>query len=140
MFTFALLCCYLTRYLLVAEAIAFQADMCVELIEVCYFGPTSRFYLAPERRPSENGSNTSGIPNSVTALSPSPHQHQLQFEEKSDGDWLKSNSMLQKSWERLAFANVQHDNSIDPELSAVLLQVYWTWQHPLHHCVYRPCM
>ena len=23
-------------------------------------------------------------------------------------------------------------------MSLTLLQIYWTWQHPLHHCVYRP--
>lgn len=35
-------------------------------------------------------------------------------------------------------AKMDYSNGIPPEMSLTLLQIYWTWQHPLHHCVYRP--
>ncbi|KUJ22219.1 uncharacterized protein LY89DRAFT_638427 [Mollisia scopiformis] len=95
--------------------------------KVQYFGATSRFYVPTEHTTQARGQ--AELDRSSDFVDATKHR-----------TWLQSSSKLQKSWERLAFANLQNERSdINPQLAADLLQIYWAWQHPLHNCVYRPC-
>lgn len=81
------------------------------------------------------------------------HPHMVPHEEKEDKRekarqsaesesytrWFQATSKVAKSWEKLAFANLSRDPDLDPEVSSTLLQLYWTWQAPLHNAVYRRC-
>lgn len=60
-------------------------------------------------------------------------QEQVEYHKR----WLKSNARFCKSYEQLAFSNLQDDDRIDASTAAVLLNIYWAWQAPLHNCVYR---
>ena len=37
----------------------------------------------------------------------------------------------------MAYAGLHDDDHIDAETARILLSIYWTWQAPLHNCVYR---
>ncbi|KAK4936287.1 hypothetical protein LTR10_022815 [Elasticomyces elasticus] len=51
--------------------------------------------------------------------------------------WLTSNARFHKSFEQMAYAGLHSDDQIDAETAKILLRIYWTWQAPLHNCVYR---
>lgn len=51
--------------------------------------------------------------------------------------WLRSNARFQESYEQMAYAGLQNDDFIDHGTAIILLNIYWTWQAPLHNCVYR---
>lgn len=51
--------------------------------------------------------------------------------------WLQSNTRFQESYEQMAFAGLRNDDFISYDTATVLLNIYWTWQAPLHNCVYR---
>lgn len=91
-----------------------QADM----FKVAYFGATSRFH----HEPAEN--NAAGL-----------DRIDLDFHRK----WLTSNARFQSSWETIAYENLAKDPTLDPHVAYTLLKIYWTWQAPLHNCVYRAC-
>lgn len=52
--------------------------------------------------------------------------------------WLASNTRFQSAYEDLAYAKIDKDQRVDPALARKLLDIYWTWQGPLHNYVYRP--
>ncbi|KAJ6023638.1 hypothetical protein N7460_014033 [Penicillium canescens] len=91
-----------------------------------YFGATSRFHPVPD------------------------YDHQVTVGVESDGreaqemeayhrKWLYSNARFQRPWERMAHANMSHYTDADPSICSSLLEVYWSWQAPLHNCIYRRC-
>ncbi|KAF2755984.1 hypothetical protein EJ05DRAFT_84599 [Pseudovirgaria hyperparasitica] len=91
--------------------------------QVQYFGTTSRFYMPDEHSERVEYSNN----------------EQMLFDKPAHIEWLRTNANLHHSLEKLTLANLRNDPSVDPALSSALLQHYWTWQHPLHNCVYRRC-
>ncbi|KAH6962615.1 fungal-specific transcription factor domain-containing protein [Ilyonectria sp. MPI-CAGE-AT-0026] len=98
-----------------------QAELSVdEHGEVQYFGATSRFLWHEE--PSLGDANA-----------------QPQIDEDYHRKWLLSNSRFYASWEQRAYASLALDPEVSPEAATALLQMYWTWQGPLHNCVYKPC-
>jgi hypothetical protein len=84
-----------------------------------YFGSTSRFHMRPL---SHLGGGAKPKAN-----------------EDYHRKWLVSNSRFFSSWERLAYDKLLNGSDIDPDSAFTLLQIYWTWQAPMHNYVYRPC-
>ncbi|OAA58432.1 nitrogen assimilation transcription factor nirA [Niveomyces insectorum RCEF 264] len=90
---------------------------------VQYYGATSRFHQPP----------------------PADGQHplapKLVIDEAYHRRWLLSNARFQVSWDRAVLANLHSLSSgeIDADAASTLLRIYWTWQAPLHSCVYRRC-
>lgn len=41
--------------------------------------------------------------------------------------------LLKRVWEPLIYSKTE----IEPDSTITLLDIYWTWQHPLHNCVYH---
>lgn len=64
---------------------------------------------------------------------------QPQIDEDYHRKWLLSNSRFYTSWEKRAYENLGLDPEVSAEAATALLQMYWTWQGPLHNCVYKPC-
>ena len=88
---------------------------------VRYYGATSRFHLSPYKDD-----------NLV------PETGESEFHRK----WLQSNARFQKAWESKALERLRQEqdfNEISAADGAVLLDIYWTWQAPLHNCIYRRC-
>lgn len=85
------------------------------------YGATSRFHATP-----------------YEAAASKPDSSEEEYHRK----WLKSNARFQQSLEDKALQRLQA-----PEISAdiafdqatMLLDIYWTWQAPLHNCIYRRC-
>lgn len=46
--------------------------------------------------------------------------------------------LVDSVWVSLIRTKPMAQFGVDNELGAALLDVYWTWLHPLHNCVYRP--
>lgn len=53
--------------------------------------------------------------------------------------WLASNARFQESIEKVAVNNLEQYTDVPLDVCSTLLQIYWTWQAPLHNCVYRRC-
>ncbi|KAK6371318.1 hypothetical protein LTS17_009049 [Exophiala oligosperma] len=51
--------------------------------------------------------------------------------------WLASNARFNSHFEQIAYDNIKDEELIDAETARILLKIYWTWQAPLHNCVYR---
>ena len=45
--------------------------------------------------------------------------------------------LLKHVWEPLIYSKTEIDFGIEPELAITPLNIHWTWQHPLHNCVYH---
>lgn len=86
---------------------------------VVYNGPTSRFHAGAIE---EN--NLDDIVGS----------------DRSHVETLKSQySLMDSVWTPLAVVKSSMDGTgISNEVGMALLDIYWTWLHPLHNCVYRP--
>lgn len=86
---------------------------------VIYNGPTSRFHAGAieENRLDEAAIST-----------------------KTHVETLKSQySLMDSVWTPLAMAKPSMNGTgISTEVGMALLDIYWTWLHPLHNCVYRP--
>ncbi|EED19198.1 CHA4 activatory protein, putative [Talaromyces stipitatus ATCC 10500] len=92
-----------------------------------YFGATSRFHTLSEA--SEHLENV---------LDTTTEQEYSDIEEYHR-KWHLSNSRWQASWEKQAHDNIPKYTDVDASLCSQLLDVYWTWQGPLHNYVYRRC-
>ena len=112
--------------LLVASCFMMVIKLALTPIQQHYFGATSRFHPMPG------------------------HDHRLDTEveinepetqeiENYHRKWLYSNARFQGPWERMAHANMSNYTHVDPTICSSLLDVYWSWQAPLHNCVYRRC-
>ncbi|KAJ5108442.1 hypothetical protein N7456_005117 [Penicillium angulare] len=91
-----------------------------------YYGATSRFH------PLDCHENCS-VKNSGT------EEQEHKTSEEYHRKWLGSNSKYQESLENMALENLKQYTSVPLDICATLLQIYWTWQAPLHNCVYRRC-
>lgn len=88
---------------------------------VQYYGTTSRYHSTPfHPDPS------------------SPDEAEEQYHRK----WLRSNLRFQQTCEARALERLRTGDiacGIDPDVASTLLEIYWTWQAPLHNCIYRRC-
>ncbi|KAB8272684.1 fungal-specific transcription factor domain-containing protein [Aspergillus minisclerotigenes] len=91
-----------------------------------YFGATSRFHPIPGH---DHRHDTKAEIN----------EPETQEMENYHRRWLCSNARFQGPWERMAHANMSHYTHVDPNICSSLLNVYWSWQAPLHNCIYRRC-
>ncbi|KAJ5239420.1 hypothetical protein N7468_004039 [Penicillium chermesinum] len=91
-----------------------------------YYGATSRFH------PLEAA-------DSRLLKVPGPDSGDHKASEEYHRKWLAANSKFQESLEHVAIKNLEQYTDVPLDICAVLLQIYWTWQAPLHSCVYRRC-
>ena len=98
---------------------------------VIYNGPTSRFHAGPVEECDEGDGSSGNRPNPVD-------QSGLRA---SHAQTLRSQyDLLDSVWAPLIAAKPALEGTgLDAELIMALLDIYWTWLHPLHNCVYRPC-
>lgn len=92
-----------------------------------YFGATSRFHTL-----SEDNEHPAHALDTTT---------EREYSEIEDyhRKWHLSNSRWQATWENQAHENIPKYTDVDASLCSRLLDVYWTWQGPLHQYVYRRC-
>ncbi|KAF4468913.1 fungal specific transcription factor domain-containing [Fusarium albosuccineum] len=100
---------------------------------VVYNGPTSRFHAGSLDETS--GANTVGATD-AQARSVSDAKRASQVET------LRSQySLMDSVWLPLIEAKpFMNGTGIETRVGMALLDIYWTWLHPLHNCVYRPCL
>ncbi|KAH7166591.1 fungal-specific transcription factor domain-containing protein [Dactylonectria macrodidyma] len=100
---------------------------------VVYNGPTSRFHAGSLEE--TNGANAAGATDPQTS-SIMGAKRAVQVET------LRSQySLMDSVWLPLIEAKpVMNGTGIDTRVGMALLDIYWTWLHPLHNCVYRPCL
>ncbi|OOQ85002.1 nitrogen assimilation transcription factor nirA [Penicillium brasilianum] len=91
-----------------------------------YFGATSRFHPVPDHDHQRHARVES-------------HGPEIQELESYHQKWLYSNARFQDSWERMAHMNMSRYTDVKPSVCVSLLQIYWSWQAPLHNCIYRRC-
>ncbi|KAK1474948.1 hypothetical protein CTAM01_15782 [Colletotrichum tamarilloi] len=91
---------------------------------VIYNGPTSRFHAGSLEETHLTG------------------EHQDSDPKRAQVEVLQSQYALMDSvWLPLIAAKpVMNGTGIDTTLGMALLDIYWTWLHPLHSCVYRPIL
>ncbi|KAM5354131.1 hypothetical protein ACJ41O_000781 [Fusarium nematophilum] len=100
---------------------------------VVYNGPTSRFHAGSLDDTSGGSAGGSADP-------------QAQFvsgaKRAAQVETLRSQySLMDSVWLPLIEAKpVMNGTGIDTRVGMALLDIYWTWLHPLHNCVYRPCL
>ncbi|OOO06306.1 hypothetical protein OAory_01019670 [Aspergillus oryzae] len=102
------------------------AELALRPIQQHYFGATSRFHPIPGH---DHRHDTKAEIN----------EPETQEMENYHRRWLCSNARFQGPWERMAHANMSHYTHVDPNICSSLLDVYWSWQAPLHNCIYRRC-
>ncbi|RKL39248.1 hypothetical protein BFJ72_g6720 [Fusarium proliferatum] len=96
---------------------------------ITYNGPTSRFHAAPLTGSGPSPPTTQGPAGSAGVLaSNSAHVERL----RSQYD------LLDTVWAPLAKSKSMAAFGISDETGWQLLDMYWTWLHPLHNCIYRP--
>ncbi|KAI8657092.1 Zn(2)-C6 fungal-type domain-containing protein [Fusarium sp. Ph1] len=99
---------------------------------VVYNGPTSRFHagaLESSIVPTSEASNVSTL--SVSEPKRAAHVETLRSQ------W----SLMDSAWLPLIRAKpLMNGTGVDTKVGMALLDIYWTWLHPLHNCVYRPCL
>ncbi|KAG4259913.1 hypothetical protein FPRO03_12563 [Fusarium proliferatum] len=98
---------------------------------ITYNGPTSRFHAAPLTGSGPSPPTTQGPAGSAGVLaSNSAHVERL----RSQYD------LLDTVWAPLAKSKSMAAFGISDETGWQLLDMYWTWLHPLHNCIYRPVL
>lgn len=70
---------------------------------------------------------------------PGPEGQNHKASEEYHRKWLQANSKFQESLENVAIKNLEQYTDVPLDICNTLLQIYWTWQAPLHSCVYRRC-
>lgn len=96
---------------------------------ITYNGPTSRFHAGP-----------------LTGNGPSPLSGQALHGTSQDAgsklahaERLRSQyDLLDTVWAPLAKSKSMSSFGVTSEMGWQLLEMYWTWLHPLHNCIYRP--
>lgn len=96
------------------------------LLQLEYYGATSRFHFAA----------TPGITQDKAQQS---NHVAPPVDEIYHKKWLLSNARFRQKWEKVAYNNLSSEFNLDSAAMWDLLKIYWTWQAPLHNCVYRPC-
>jgi hypothetical protein len=90
---------------------------------VTYHGSTSRFHASPIAHPQP--ASSADLRASLYAR----HKPALQ----------SNVELLRHVWQPLLQTQTEAELGLPPGLANTLLEIYWTWQHPLHNCVYKPC-
>ncbi|KAJ5624418.1 hypothetical protein N7510_000727 [Penicillium lagena] len=91
-----------------------------------YYGATSRFHPL----------DTHDIPSTrAPKLEGTEHKATEEYHRK----WLASNARFQESFEKVAFSHLTQYTDVGLDVCSTLLQIFWTWQAPLHNYVYRRC-
>lgn len=70
---------------------------------------------------------------------PGPEGKEHTATEEYHRKWLASNARFQESIEKVALGNLHRYTDLDIDACTTLLEIYWTWQAPLHNYVYRRC-
>ncbi|KAH7038366.1 fungal-specific transcription factor domain-containing protein, partial [Microdochium trichocladiopsis] len=94
---------------------------------IIYNGPTSRFHAGPldENQPA--------------STSPLDDARRDQQARASQAESLRSQyDLLDSVWVPLGKTKNMEAFGISKEMGSHLLEMYWSWLHPLHNCVYRP--
>lgn len=91
-----------------------------------YYGATSRFHVA-------------ATPGNSQDRAQQPNRVAPPVDEAYHKKWLLSNARFRQKWEKVAYNNLSSEFNLDSAAMWDLLKIYWTWQAPLHNCVYRPC-
>ncbi|KAJ5103884.1 fungal-specific transcription factor domain-containing protein [Penicillium argentinense] len=89
-----------------------------------YYGATSRFH------PLDSS-------NSRLIKMPGTEKQEHKASEEYHRKWLASNVRFQESIENVALKNLDNHADVPLDVCDTPLQIYWTWQAPLHNCVYR---
>lgn len=92
--------------------------------DVTYHGPTSRFSVG-------GLAELQGERNSYPQGRNSQQDHAAALESNYD--------MMHQVWEPLLETKTTQDLGVEPNLVQRLLNLFWTWQYPLHNYIYRPC-
>jgi hypothetical protein len=91
-----------------------------------YHGSTSRFHAQVAQ------SETEKLVDPQEQLSERTRNKELQV-------FYSNAELLKVVWEPLAYTKLDQDPRFSPKTASMLMKIYWTWQHPLHNWVYRPC-
>ncbi|KAF5617310.1 Formyl-coenzyme A transferase [Fusarium tjaetaba] len=98
---------------------------------ITYNGPTSRFHA---------GSLTGNGPSPSTTQAPPSSTQDVEIK-SSHVERLRSQyDLLDTVWIPLAKSKSMAAFGITNEMGWQILDMYWTWLHPLHNCIYRPDM
>ncbi|KAH7478019.1 hypothetical protein FOMA001_g10440 [Fusarium oxysporum f. sp. matthiolae] len=96
---------------------------------ITYNGPTSRFHA---------GSLTGNGPSPSTTQAPPGSAQDVEIK-SSQVERLRSQyDLLDTVWIPLAKSKSMTAFGITNEMGWQILDMYWTWLHPLHNCIYRP--
>ncbi|RSL82099.1 hypothetical protein CEP52_017045 [Fusarium oligoseptatum] len=100
---------------------------------VVYNGPTSRFHAGALE---ESSMAPTSEANNASILSVSEPKRAAQVETLRS-QW----SLMDSAWLPLIQAKpLMNGTGVETKVGMALLEIYWTWLHPLHNCVYRPCL
>ncbi|KAF9760803.1 hypothetical protein IL306_004113 [Fusarium sp. DS 682] len=96
---------------------------------ITYNGPTSRFHAGSLTGNGPSPSTTQAPPGTAEdAASKSAHVERLHSQY----------DLLDTVWVPLAKSKSMAAFGITNEMGWQFLDMYWTWLHPLHNCIYRP--
>lgn len=93
---------------------------------IVYNGPTSRFHAGPVAENDEVGEVSEG-----TAEGNGEKASHIEY---LNGQY----DLLDSVWQPLVKSKSMAAFGITAEIGSDLLDMYWTWLHPLHNCIYRP--
>ncbi|KAL6914911.1 hypothetical protein FSST1_012671 [Fusarium sambucinum] len=96
---------------------------------ITYNGPTSRFHA---------GSLTGNGPSPTTRQDPVGEDQSLASKSAHVERLQSQYDLLDTVWVPLAKSKSMAAYGITNEMGWQLLDMYWTWLHPLHNCIYRP--
>lgn len=99
---------------------------------IVYNGPTSRFHAGPLDETNLATATGATDPQARSLSGPS---------KAAQVEILRTqHSLMQTVWMPLIETRpVLNGTGVDMTVGMALLDIYWTWLHPLHNCVYRPC-
>ena len=96
---------------------------------ITYNGPTSRFHAGSLTGNGPSPSTTQALPGSAQDVEI----------KSSQVERLRSQyDLLDTVWIPLARSKSMTAFGITNEMGWQILDMYWTWLHPLHNCIYRP--
>ena len=100
---------------------------------IVYNGPTSRFH-AGALEETNGGNPGEVVDNHTPSISDGKRAAQIET--------LRSQiSLMDSVWMPLIESRPMiSGTNVDTKTGTALLDIYWTWLHPLHNCVYRPTL
>jgi hypothetical protein len=74
--------------------------------------------------------------------SPRALERNAQFDRRDQLDHLRvlkqSHKLVDTVWQPLILSRSEHDLGVPPPVAWRLLDYFWTWQNPIHGCIYKP--